>query len=783
MRVLTSDPVCGMQVLPESSAGQSEHDGVVYLFCSTGCKRNFDADPSRYLRSVTELAQPVPIQIRSSNLKLKGHTAVEQEPAPVTVDGAKEAGYTVTRLPDDGEPEDAEAAQRVEYRNAFLRFVVAAALSIPILVIAMSHGRVPALNFPGVNWVQMALTTPVVLYSGWPFYRGAWAAFRHRFADMNTLIALGTGAAYLYSVVATVAPRLFEGASDHAGMGMAREAPVYFEAASVIIALILLGGLLESRARARTGQAIRRLIGLQAKTARVIRSGSELDVPIGEVEVADVVIVRPGEKIPVDGVVMEGASAIDESMLTGESLPVEKQAGDEVFGATINKTGSFKFKATKVGRDTVLQQIVRMVQDAQGSKAPIARMADVVSGIFTPVVICIAIATFVVWFVASPTDQRLSMSVMSLVSVLIIACPCALGLATPTAILVGTGRGAEDGILIKGGESLERAHKLQTIVFDKTGTITSGEPVLTDVLAADGMDEAELLRLVASAERASEHPLGEAIIRAASERNIALSEVEKFNAIPGQGIDATVDGHRLLLGNAKLMNERQLSVNELDRRVAMLGGEGKTTVYVAVDGRFAGVVAVADQIKPESNAAIKSLKHMGLEVVMMTGDNRPTAEAVARQVGITRVLAEVLPGAKADEIKRLQQDENKIVAMVGDGINDAPALAQADVGIAIGTGTDVAIEASDITLIKGDLRGVVTAIALSRATIRTIRQNLFWAFIYNIIGIPIAAGVLYPLTGWLLSPIIASAAMSLSSVSVVTNSLRLRRFRAWLEEE
>jgi Cu+-exporting ATPase len=508
-----------------------------------------------------------------------------------------------------------------------------------------------------------------------------------------------------------------------------------------------------------------------------------LDIPVEQVAVGDAVIVRPGEKIPVDGVVFEGASVIDESMLTGESIPVEKLAGDEVFGGTINKTGSFRFRATKVGRDTVLQQIVRMVQDAQGSKAPIARMADVISGIFTPVVICIAIATFVAWFVASPADVRLSMALMNFVSVLIIACPCALGLATPTAILVGTGRAAESGILIKGGESLERAHKLQTIVLDKTGTITKGEPTLTDVLPADGFDEAELLRLVASAERASEHPLGEAIVRGAIEREIELSDVSEFNAMPGQGLLAKVDYRHLLLGNAKLMNERQVSVSEFDERVAVLAGEGKTPVYAVVDHRLGGVVAVADPIKPESRSAISSLKRLGLEVVMMTGDNRRTAEAVAKQVGIARVLAEVLPGAKADEIKRLQHVEKKIVAMVGDGINDAPALAQADVGIAIGTGTDVAIEASDITLIKGDLRGVVTAIALSRATIRTIKQNLFWAFIYNIIGIPIAAGLLYPLTGWLLSPIIASAAMSLSSVSVVTNSLRLRGFHAPLEAE
>jgi Cu+-exporting ATPase len=603
---------------------------------------------------------------------------------------------------------------------------------------------------------------------------------------MSTLIATGTGAAFLYSVAATVAPGYFAvqtGSDEMSGMqGMINTSmtPVYFEAASVIIALILLGRMLESRAKGQTSEAVRKLVGLQAKTARVIRDGSEQDVPVEEVEQGDLVIVRPGEKIPVDGVVEEGASAVDESMLTGESLPVEKTKGDEVFGATINKTGTFRFKATKVGKDTALQQIVKLVQEAQGSKAPIARMADVVSGIFTPVVICVAIATFVVWFVAAPVDVRFTMALVNFVSVLIIACPCALGLATPTAIMVGTGRGAEYGVLIKGGESLETAHRLQTIVLDKTGTITRGEPILTDVVTATeagGINDQELLRIVASAERGSEHPLGEAIVRGALEaRGLALVEASNFNAIAGHGIEAEVTGRRLILGNLKLMRERHVQVDGFTERAEALAAEGKTPVYAALDGRVAGLLAVADQIKPESKEAVAAMQRLGLEVVMMTGDNRRTAARVAREVGIKRVLAEVLPEGKAAEIKRLQQ-EKRIVGMVGDGINDAPALAQADVGISIGTGTDVAIEASDITLIKGDLNGVVTAIRLSRATITTIKQNLFWAFIYNIIGIPVAAGLLYPLTGWLLSPIIASAAMSLSSVSVVANSLRLRRFR------
>ncbi len=829
------DPVCGMTVVPESAAGQSEFNGKTFYFCSQACKQRFDAEPVRYTNASPAVAQASPVvQLTPLSMARRGpavaETSGEVVTLPVTgmtcaacarhieqklasspgvlragvnfataratvefdpaktdrdrlIDAVKETGYGVLEMAtEDGASEDREAeAREAEYRELKRKFWLAALLSIPVLIIAMSHRRFELLNFSWANWLQLALTTPVVFYSGGQFYRGAWSAFRHRLADMNTLIAVGTGAAYVYSVAATVAPGFFAKMTEHASMpGMAADVPVYFEAASVIIALILLGRMLESRAKGRTSEAIKKLIGLQAKTARVVRDGKESDIPVEEVVVGDVVIVRPGEKIPVDGVVLNGSSAVDESMLTGESLPVEKRAGDEVFGGTINKTGSFRFKATKVGKDTVLQQIVKMVRDAQGSKAPIARLADAISGIFTPVVICIAIATFVVWFVVAPVEYRLAYALQTFVSVLIIACPCALGLATPTAIMVGTGRGAENGILIKGGESLERVHKLTTIVLDKTGTITKGEPVLTDVVAANGMSENELLRLVASAERASEHPLGEAVVRGASERQIQLAEVTEFNSIAGQGIEARVDNHQVLLGNAKLMNERKIALDGFDSRAAQLSADGKTPMYVAVDGRFAGLVAVADQIKPESKAAIKAMQQMGLEVVMITGDNRRTAEAVAREVGITRVLAEVLPNEKAEEIKRLQQ-EKKIVGAVGDGINDAPMLAQADVGIAIGTGTDVAIEASDITLIRGDLHGVVAAIKLSRATVRTIKQNLFWAFIYNVIGIPIAAGALYPLTGWLLSPIIASAAMSLSSVSVVTNSLRLRRFRPALE--
>ena len=690
----------------------------------------------------------------------------------------EELGYRVRELPDGGGgadgPDDARAA---EYRDLRKRFWVAAILSVPVLVIAMSHGRVAAFDFPGVNWLQLALTTPVVIYSGAQFYRGAWAAFRHRAADMNTLIAIGTGAAYVYSVAATIDPGFFARGPEGPMAGMGMSVPVYYEAAAVILALIVLGRLLESRAKGQTGAAIRRLLDLQARTARVVRDGRELDIQVEEVVPGDTVIVRPGEKIPVDGKVTEGTSAVDESMLTGESLPVEKKTGDEVFGATINKTGSFRFQATKVGRDTALQQIVQLVQDAQASKAPIARLADVISGVFTPVVLCIAIATFAVWYVVAPEGTRFVLALVNFVSVLIIACPCALGLATPTAIMVGTGKGAENGVLIKGGESLETAHKLQTIVLDKTGTITRGEPALTDVVVLGTLDDNALLRLVASAERGSEHPLGEAIVRGAQQRQLTLADAAEFQAIAGHGISARVDGRQLLLGNLKLMRDRGISLGDAEQRATTLAMEGKTAMYVGVDGALAGLIAVADEIKPEAAPAIAAMKARGLDVVMMTGDNRRTADAVARQVGVDRVLAEVLPEHKAEEVKRMQQTEKRVVGMVGDGINDAPALAQADVGIAIGTGTDVAIEASDITLIRGDLRGVLTALDLSRATLRTVKQNLFWAFIYNIVGIPIAAGVLYPFTGWLLSPIIASAAMSLSSVSVVLNSLRLRRFR------
>jgi P-type Cu+ transporter len=677
-----------------------------------------------------------------------------------------------------GPGEDHAAHMMVDQREArglLTRTIVGAALSLPLLVMAMSHGRIEAFNEPWANWAQWALATPVVLWCGWRFFASAWRGLRHLSANMDTLVAMGTGAAYVYSAAATVWPGFFAraGGGQHAAGGHAPMPAVYFEAAAVIIVLILLGKYLEARATGRTTAAIRRLMGMQARSARVIRDGREQNLPVEQVRVGDLVLVRPGEKIPVDGRVLEGASAVDESMLTGESVPVDKREGSEVFGATINTTGALRLTATKVGEGTALRQIVRLVQEAQGSKAPIARLADRISGVFVPVVIAVALATFAVWWLVSPAESRLSMALVTSVSVLIIACPCALGLATPTAIMVGTGRGAERGILIKGGEALETAHRLSAIVLDKTGTITQGRPELTDVEAAEGLTPEEVLRLAASAERRSEHPLAGAIVRGAEDRGVGLEEPRDVTASVGMGLRALVGGRAVLVGKAALLEERGVRVG-MSGRAASLAAGGRTVMHVAVDGREAGIIAVADTVKPSSAEAVASLRAMGLRVVMMTGDNRATAEAVAAQVGVDEVMAGVLPADKADMVGSLRS-QGLTVGMVGDGINDAPALARADVGMAMGTGTDVAIEAADITLMRGDLRAVPEAIELSRATMRTIRRNLFLAFAYNVVAIPVAAGVLYPLTGWLLSPIIASGAMALSSVSVVLSSLRLAR--------
>ncbi len=662
--------------------------------------------------------------------------------------------------------EDNEVAERkAEIRDLTRRVVVGAVLTAPVLFAVMAGNFFPV-GILANHWLQLALITPVMFYSGWPIHRTGWLSLAHRQAEMNSLITLGSSAAFGYSLMVTVAPGILP-----AGLR-----DVYFEAVGVIITLILLGRLFEARAKAGTGAAIRKLIGLQARTARVVRNGTETDILVEEVVGGDVVIVRPGEKIPVDGEVVDGESAVDESMVTGEPIPATKRPGDTVIGATINRTGSFRFRATRVGRDTMLAQIIKLVQQAQGSKAPIQRLADAVSSYFVPAVIGIAIWTFVAWFLFGPQPAFTS-AMVSAVAVLIIACPCALGLATPLSVMVSTGKGAEQGILIRSAEALETAHKLDTIVLDKTGTITRGQPAITDVVREGDIKQGELLRLAASAERSSEHPLAAAVVAGARSREIVISEPVGFESITGKGVRATVDGHPVLIGNPALLRDAGIDSTALEAKADRLSADGKTPLLVAVDGKPAGVIAVADTLKEESVAAVASLGALGLEVVMITGDNRRTAGAIARQVGIGRVLAEVLPDRKAAEVRRLQS-EGRRVAMVGDGINDAPALAQADVGLAIGTGTDVAIESSDITLISGALTGVVTAIQLSRATMRNIRQNLVFAFAYNVIGIPIAAGVLYPFVGLRLSPMIAAAAMAMSSLSVVSNSNRLRGFRS-----
>ena len=722
-----------------------------------------------------------------------GTASIDYAPGQIGVEelarAVEKAGYAA-RETDKGVPEGGD--EQAEARQWKRKLIVSGVFTAPLLVLAMSHGTI---TFPGMEWVQLLLTLPVIFYGGSQFYRSAWAAARHLTADMNTLIAVGTGSAFLYSLAATVAPALVTGTQAPSSMGM--HAPVYFETAAAIITLILLGRMLEARARGRTSSAIQSLLKLQSKTARVVRDGTEIDIPVEQVVSGDVVIVRPGERVPVDGVVIEGQSSVDESMLTGESLPVEKAAADQVFGATLNKTGSFRFRARSVGSETVLAQIIDLVRQAQQSKAPIARLADVISGYFTPVVIVIAIVTFAAWFLLAPPDIRLRMALLNAVAVLIIACPCAMGLATPTAVMVGIGRGAENGILIKSGGALEVSHYIKTIVFDKTGTITTGRPSVTDTVTFGGLSEDAFLDAVGSIERLSEHPLAEAIVAEASSHNSASGRPETFQALAGHGVEARFNGRDWLIGSERLLRGRRIETEPAREVIERLSSEGKTVILAAADRALAGVIGVADTVKPGSREAIAKLHQMGLETVMISGDNQRTAEAVGRQVGITRVLAEVLPGQKAEEVRKLQAGgagtkiqspgrESGVkpptnpqrVAMVGDGINDAPALAQADLGIALGAGTDVALETADLVLVGNDLRAVPAAIELSRKTMRTIRQNLFWAFAYNIIGIPIATGLLYPWTGWLLSPIIASAAMALSSVSVVTNSLRLRRFGA-----
>jgi Cu+-exporting ATPase len=788
-------------------AGQTDAAGLVELIRSAG----YGARTEMTVLPVTGLEWAVSGEVLENELRAvagvvkatvnlaTGEARVEVLPEVVTPDeleaAVRRAGYSLSNPVAIADPVERERASRErEYRTLLHRFWLAAGagavamiLSMPLmtepsamqradlldrLMMPLAHWTLSVLPFLGslsgnmVRWLLLAITTPVLFWSGRHFFRGAYSGLLHGTADMNTLIALGTGSAYGFSVVATVVPQLF----TRAGLA----ADVYYEAVAVIIALILLGKVLESRAKGRTSDAIRRLMGLQPRTARVLRGGTEVDVDVADVEVGDVVVVRPGERVAVDGVVKSGRSAVDQSLLTGESLPVEKVPGDEVVGGSINGSGSFRFEATKVGRDTALAQIVRLVQDAQGAKAPIQRIADRIAGIFVPIVVGIAVVSGIAWMLFGP-EPRVVFALVSFVTVLIIACPCALGLATPTAVMVGTGAAAQRGVLFRGGDALEIARDIGIVVLDKTGTLTAGRPAVVGIHRADeSIDERDLLMLAASVERASEHPLGAAVADEARRRSIDARDVADFTSFAGLGIFGVVDDRRVLIGNRALMEQSGVDVTVIAGTANEAAEAGSTPVYVAVDDVAQGLLLIADPVKPTSVAAIRELRKLGIEVMMLTGDNERTAAAVAREVDIDRVIADVLPADKARVVGQLQRERSVRVAMVGDGVNDAPALAQADIGIAIGTGTDVALEASDVTLVGGDLAGVVTAVRLSRRTMRVIRQNLFWAFVYNVVGIPIAAGVLYPFSGVLLSPVFASAAMALSSVSVVANSLRLR---------
>ncbi|MDQ3684639.1 MAG: heavy metal translocating P-type ATPase [Acidobacteriota bacterium] len=753
-----TDPVCGMTVDPERAAGKSERDGQTYFFCSPRCKEKFDAETH-----AADLRQAEAVETLTATTT--AHRAVVAELRPQEQADAHER--------------DVEEAQERAYSTMMRKFWFAAAVGVPLMLLMVAE-FIPSWRealmpyHQSIGIVAAIITLPVLAWSGSQFFQGAWNGFRNHNTNMDTLVALGTGAAWVYSTVVVLAPGLFPAGT--AGM--------YFEVAVIVIALILLGQALEMRAKRRSSAAIKKLLELQAKTARVIRDGAEMDVPIEEVVVGDTVLVRPGEKIPVDGIILEGESAIDESVVTGESVPVDKRPKDAVIGSSVNKTGAFTFRATKVGKETALARIVEMVEQAQNSKPPIGRLVDQISSYFVPAVMIVAILTFLVWLNFGPAPV-LNYSVVTMVAVLVIACPCALGLATPISLMVGVGKAAENGVLIRNGEALETASRLTTIVLDKTGTITKGKPELTVVLPIGNFTEDDLLRLAAVADKRSEHPLAEAIVAGARTRGIEVGEPQGFNAVPGHGVEATVDGKRVFVGNRKLMTRENVSLAEFEQAATRLADAGKTPMFVAVDSQPAGIIGVADTIKEDSVTAIRALQGMGLEVVMITGDNERTARAIARQVGIERVLADVLPEEKARQVEKLQAEGSsrshdggtvRLVGMVGDGINDAPALAQADIGFAIGTGTDVAIEAADVTLVGGSLRGVVTAIETSRATLRNIKQNLFGAFIYNVLGIPLAAGLLYPFFGMLLSPIIAGAAMAASSITVVTNANRLRFF-------
>ncbi|HKG47620.1 MAG TPA: heavy metal translocating P-type ATPase [Pyrinomonadaceae bacterium] len=764
------DPACGMNVDPDHAAGSFEYKGTTYYFCSTHCLHRFRENPESFLTP----AAPQPIGI-TRQPKAPAATTAQKYTCPMHPEIIRDGPGNCPICGMALEPltVSLEEEENHELNDMTRRFWIAVVLTIPVFALGMSD-LIPGeplqrlVPMSTLQWVQLVLASPVVLWAGWPFFVRAWQSVVNRSLNMFTLIGLGVGVGYLFSVIAVVLPGVFPASfrDEHGNV------PVYFEAAAVIVTLVLLGQVLELRARSQTGNAIRELLGLAPKTARRIAHGHEEDVPLEHVQVGDLLRVRPGEKVPVDGVVVEGSSSVDESMITGEPIPVEKQGGDRVVGATVNGTGSFVMRAERIGSETLLSQIVQMVAEAQRSRAPIQKLADLVSSYFVPAVVLIAVITFVVWSIWGP-EPRMAHGLVNAVAVLIIACPCALGLATPMSVMVATGKAAQNGVLFRNAEAIEIMRKVDTLVVDKTGTLTEGKPRLEAVVTATGFDEQTLLRLAGSLERSSEHPLAAAIVSGSRQRGIEIKDAARFQSITGKGVIGEVDGHHVAVGNRSLLDDLKLDTGEVAARAEDLRANGQTIMFVAVDEKPAGLIGVADPIKETTPDAVKQLHAEGIRLVMLTGDSRTTAEAVARKLGIDEVVAEVLPDQKVDVVKRFQ-DAGRVVAMAGDGINDAPALAQAHVGIAMGTGADVAMKSADVTLVKGDLRGIVRARSLSRAAMGNIKQNLFFAFIYNTLGVPIAAGVLYPFFGILLSPMIAAAAMSFSSVSVIANALRLR---------